>query len=506
MKQLNFYLRFFLCFISCISLICCVNDEFIEQQEVEDESLVFETFVLEKKNNPHLSEDIVFEIKNKNIKGELKTYFFNSIPTFSTNAKTVEIENLKQVSSSSPVDFRKPTTYKLISESGSIKTYTVNITWDDKLAHLYIHTEQGLPIVSKDEYVYAKLILDVQTKYDDRTFELSQKARIKGRGNSSWNWPKKPYKIKLNTKETLLSDKDSISRLLPEKDWVLLSDYQDGVHLLNNIAFLIGRMLEMPFTNTVIPVELTLNGEYLGLYGLTEQVEIKNNRVNIGDSGILLELDQYFDEDWQFRSAIYNLPVMIKDPELESNVTLELIESEWNTFESLIASQDFPNNNYLDYIDIESVAKYFIVCMLTSNEEINHPKSTYIHKENGGKYVMGPIWDFDWAYGFEGSYQHFSTPNNDLFWTPSKSGTAFFKRLILTDPKIKLLIKEYWTSFQTKHLDNLMTKIEDYSFIINGAKARNLELWNRDLVTDEQVMKQWIENRVSYMNSVINSF
>ena len=60
MKQLNFYLRFFLCFISCISLICCVNDEFIEQQEVEDESLVFETFVLEKKNNPHLSEDIVF--------------------------------------------------------------------------------------------------------------------------------------------------------------------------------------------------------------------------------------------------------------------------------------------------------------------------------------------------------------------------------------------------------------------------------------------------------------
>jgi hypothetical protein len=51
-----------------------------------------------------------------------------------------------------------------------------------------------------------------------------------------------------------------------------------------------------------------------------------------------------------------------------------------------------------------------------------------------------------------------------------------------------------------------MTKIEDYSFIINGAKARNLELWNRDLVTDEQVMKQWIENRVSYMNSVINSF
>ena len=48
--------------------------------------------------------------------------------------------------------------------------------------------------------------------------------------------------------------------------------------------------------------------------------------------------------------------------------------------------------------------------------------------------------------------------------------------------------------------------IDDYTFIINGAKARNRELWNRELVTNEQVMKQWIENRVSYMNSFINKF
>jgi hypothetical protein len=144
--------------------------------------------------------------------------------------------------------------------------------------------------------------------------------------------------------------------------------------------------------------------------------------------------------------------------------------------------------------------------MLTSNEEINHPKSTYIYKENGGKYAMGPIWDFDWAYGYEGTFQHFSNPNNDLFWTPEKSGTTFFKRLILSDPKIKSLIREYWTDFQTIHLDNLMRHIEDYTFIINGAKARNRVLWNRDLVTDERVMKQWLENRVSYMNSIINNF
>ncbi|MEK9613291.1 MAG: CotH kinase family protein [Flavobacteriaceae bacterium] len=506
MKSLRFCLKSLICFIGLIIFFSCSNEEYTDPQVVEDNTLVFDAFILEKKNNPHLSEDIVFEIKNNTIQGGLKTYFFNLIPTFSTNAKTVEIENLEQVSSRSRVDFRKPIKYILKSESGGVKAYTVHISWDDQLAHIYIETEAGLPIISKEEYLNAKLTIDGQSKYEDRTIEFSQKARIKGRGNSSWNWPKKPYKIKLDTKETLLYDKDPLTRLLPEKDWVLLSDYQDGVHLLNSIAFTIGRMLEMPFTNTIIPVEVTLNGDYLGLYGLTEQVEVKTNRVNVGETGLLLELDQYFDEEWQFRSASYDLPVMIKDPELNSQVELDLIQSEWNAFEALVMDKDFPDNNYLDYVDIESIAKYFIVGMLTSNEEINHPKSTYIYKEMGGKYAMGPLWDFDWAYGYEGTFQHFNNPNKDLFWTDAKKGTTFFKRLMLSDPKIKSLVRVFWTDFLTFHFDNLMTYIDDYSFIIRGAKARNLKLWNRDLVIDERIMKHWMENRVSYMNSLINNF
>jgi hypothetical protein len=196
---------------------------------------------------------------------------------------------------------------------------------------------------------------------------------------------------------------------------------------------------------------------------------------------------------------------MVKDPGLDSETELDLIESEWNNFELLVANEDFPNNNYLDYIDIESIAKYFIVNMLTSNEEINHPKSTYIHKELGGKYTMGPIWDFDWAYGFESTGQHFVNPNIGLFWLNSNSsGTTFFERLILTDSKIKLLIKDYWSNFLNNHLKDLMAYIDEQTFIMKGAKKRNLKLWNRSLVTDENVMKQWIENRISFMNSFIN--
>ncbi|MFD1614494.1 CotH kinase family protein [Gelatiniphilus marinus] len=492
--------------VSFISLASCSKNEVIAKQEVEETDLVFESFILEKKNNPYLKEDVVFNIDNGSISGTLKTYFFNSIPTFTTNAQSVKIDNLEQVSASSTVDFRTPITYSLKSESGATKTYTVNISWDDALAHIYIETEGAAPIVSKDDYLNAKLTIDGQSKYEDRVFEFSENARIKGRGNSTWAWPKKPFKIKLDSKETLVSHKDALSRLLPEKDWVLLADYQDGVHLLNNVAFTIGRMLDMPFTNTIIPVELTLNGNYLGVYGLTEQLEIKTNRVNVGKDGLLLELDQYYDEDWQFRSANYNLPVMVKDPDLDTQAELDAIKSEWNTFEALVASNDFPNNNYLDFIDGESIAKYFIVNMLTSNQEINHPKSTYLHKTATGKYTMGPLWDFDWAYGFEGSSRHFSNPNKDLFWTDAKAGTTFFKKLMLTDPKIKVLIKEHWLDFTSNHLDDLMDYIDEHAFIIKGAKARNLNMWNNGLVTDELIMKQWLQNRVLYINNYINNF
>jgi len=491
--------------IGFITSIGCSEEAATTTPEVEDIDLVLESFVFEKKNNPHLSEDIVFNIENNTISGELKTYFFNAIPTFSTNAQTVEIDNTIQVSASSSVDFRKSITYNLKSKSGTVKAYTVNVSWDDALAHIYIDTEGGAPIISKEDYVNAKLTIDGQSKYENRVFELSEQAKVKGRGNSTWSWPKKPFKIKLDSKETLVADNDPLSRLLPEKDWVLLADYQDGVHLLNNVAFTIGRMLEMPFTNTIIPVELTLNGDYLGVYGLTEQIEVKTNRVDVGDTGLLLELEQYFDEEWQFRSAAYNLPVMVKDPGLDTQGELDVIQSDWNTFEALVASDDFPNNNYLDYIDGESIAKYFIVYMLTSNEEINHPKSTYIHKAAGGKYAMGPLWDFDWAYGYEGTGQHFRNADDDLFWTGTNSGTTFFKRLMLSDPTIKSLIQEYWLDFTTNHLEDLMNYIEEHSFIIAGAKARNLQLWDNGLVTDELVMKQWIENRVSYMNSYISS-
>lgn len=362
------------------------------------------------------------------------------------------------------------------------------------LAQINFDTNGAVPIISKDDYLEGVLTVNGQTEFDD----LSIDAGIRGRGNSTWSYSKKPYKIKLSSDASLLG-------MQPEKDWVLLANYIDGTHLLNAVGMKIGQLLEMPFTNTIVPVEVTINNEYRGLYMLTEQVEVKTNRVNVGDDGILLNLDTNYDEEWQFRSGAYDLPVTVKYPKDMDGNKLTSIKNQFETLEALVAQDDFPNNQYLDYIDDESTAKYLIVYMLTGNEEINHPKSTYMYKTSNGKFTMGPIWDFDWGFAYEGSFEHFSSFNKPLFWEPpTSSGTQFFSRL-LSDAKIQTLIKEYWSVFKENDLNELMNYIDAYDAEIKDAKARDIVLWN---TTNNEVsdVKRWLENRVLYMDDLTGSF
>jgi len=148
----------------------------------------------------------------------------------------------------------------------------------------------------------------------------------KGRGNSTWTYPKKPFKIKLDEEASVLG-------LAAEKDWILLANYLDGTHLLNAVGMKIGQLLEMPYTNHIIPVEVTLNNEYLGGYMLTEQIEVKKNRVNVKEEGMLLNLDTNFDELNQFSSTHFRLPVTIKYPKEVDAQKVWAIKKDWKIYD-----------------------------------------------------------------------------------------------------------------------------------------------------------------------------
>mgnify|MGYP006322979281 FL=1 len=466
--------------------------------EYEDPELVISAYSVEKSKNPELRTDVHFEIMGDTIYGRLDPDHPGLIPTFSSISQSVHINGAVQNEPVSAVNFNGEVVYSLASSKGFKKNYFIKISWNKKVAipHLYIITEGNADITSKNNYLQADISIDGRNIYSDYTGT----TRIKGRGNSTWGLPKKPYRLKLDSKASLLG-------LPAEKDWVLLANYLDGTDMLNAIAMKVGKLLNMPYTNNIIPVELTLNGTYKGLYMFTEQVEAESSRVNTGDGGVLLELDKNFDEPWQFKSASFNLPVMVKYPDVTSNEELTTIKAQFEQMEALIAAPDFPGNNYLDLIDGGSVADYLIVYMLTDNEEINHPKSTYIYKTSTGKYTMGPIWDFDWAFGYEGSNTHFSSYSRPLFWSSSSVGTLFFSR-ILSDPQIKEMVRQKWSDFKSGKLTELLAFADEYSTLIEGARYYDYQLWKRggaDFTNEVSNLKTWLNNRVSYLDTYIGS-
>ena len=459
---------------------------------------VLSAFRFLKKNNAFLTADVSSSIGEESIIPLVTFSQSELIPTFTTNAVKVLVDEVEQKSGMTKNDFSSPVVYQFIMRNGETFQYTVKAEFLlSAIPELTITTTDPsiAEIPSKDYYLEGTLAVNGRGGYEDYT----GKTEVKGRGNSTWGYPKKPYRLKLNKKA-------EICGLGKAKNYVLLANHLDPTLMLNSVAFKIGRLLELPFTNHAIPVDVVLNGIYKGSYLLTEQIEVKENRVDLDENNsVMWELDSYWDDEPKFKSTAFNLPVMVKDPDLTTE-QFEYWKKDFNAFTTQFAKEPLEGNSYVDMIDIESVAKFLITFNLVHNMEINHPKSVFLHKEGNGKYVMGPIWDFDWAYDYEGTSNHFGRYNTPLFSSSMNGvGTAFFQRF-LQDSRVKAIYKRTWHDFKNNKLDALLQYVDDYAVMLKPSVERNSELWENTRSFDTKVkeLKTWLRNRADYIDSEVS--
>ena len=459
---------------------------------------VLSAFRFLKKNNAFLTADVSSSIGEESIIPLVTFSQSELIPTFTTNAVKVLVDEVEQKSGMTKNDFSSPVVYQFIMRKGETFQYTVKAEFLlSAIPELTITTTDPsiAEIPSKDYYLEGTLAVNGRGGYEDYT----GKTEVKGRGNSTWGYPKKPYRLKLNKKA-------EICGLGKAKNYVLLANHLDPTLMLNSVAFKIGRLLELPFTNHAIPVDVVLNGIYKGSYLLTEQIEVKENRVDLDENNsVMWELDSYWDDEPKFKSTAFNLPVMVKDPDLTTE-QFEYWKKDFNAFTTQFAKEPLEGNSYVDMIDIESVAKFLITFNLVHNMEINHPKSVFLHKEGNGKYVMGPIWDFDWAYDYEGTSNHFGRYNTPLFSSSMNGvGTAFFQRF-LQDSRVKAIYKRTWQDFKNNKLDALLQYVDDYAVMLKPSVERNSELWENTRSFDTKVkeLKTWLRNRADYIDSEVS--
>lgn len=466
-------------------------------REIEDTVPQLNSFTFELDRNTGLRELPKIKHKGDSIWVRIKHDVTELVASFDTEAEQVFIDGVEQKSGLTKVDFSSPKVYTLVSSYGSQRKYTVVVERSSGLPHLYIDTEGGLPIVTKESYLEASIRIEGEGKYED----FLGSTNIRGRGNSTWTHPKKPYRLKFNEKTALFG-------LGAEKDWVLLSNYIDESLMLNAVAMKAGKLMGMPYTNTIIPVDLTVNGKYLGNYMLTEQVEVKPNRVNLDKDGILIELDTHFDEDYKFISSMYGLPVMMKYPKEPTNAEFEKIKKDFRLLENAMYSASFPNTNYLDLIDADALVEYLMLNTFTMNTEINHPKSVFVHKKNANsKYIMGPIWDFDWAFSYDEDKTHFISSTDPVFVEDGVYQGAIFFQRFLEDPQITALYKQKWAEFRQGKLSELQEFVDGYANDIHESFYLDYKEWGHgsdDFPGTVQRLKTWLDARAVYMDNYVS--
>lgn len=282
--------------------------------------------------------------------------------------------------------------YCVISVTDSdltFRTDVVSVAYT-ALPTVYLNTPGGAPVTSKETWMEGATISIAGAPDDSWNFS-DIALSVKGRGNSTWNQPKKPYALKLDKKQSIMGMPKS-------KRWVLIANYLDNSFMKNSMAFYLSRQLGMDYTVRGDFVDLVLNGKYVGLYWLGEAIKVDSDRVNINENkDFLIELDNYYDETWKFKSSVKNLPYMIKNDDSMTDERLEAIKDAVTDLENRLYPEEGEPD--ISKIDIDSYIKFWLVNELMCNSnELGHPKSCYFTYTASDKiFRAGPVWDFDWS-------------------------------------------------------------------------------------------------------------
>lgn len=517
------YLALFPFFISCS-----------DNPEVERSSASkLESFTFQSEHNGNLDQSVTGKISDFDVFVSIPyNYSLDGlIATFNYQGKSIQVGGVSQVSDITANSFSQPVVYTVTAEDGTKTNYTVTVANHlPRLPSVYINTAGGAPIVDKENYVTSTIKIEDLDTYFSNKFSVTTLGRVKGRGNSTWAKPKKPYRIKLDNKASLLG-------MNSHKDWVLLADYFDKTLLRNITAFELSRIAEMSWTPTSISVEFYLNGKYQGVYALTEQVKVSEERFDIdlvrptditgealtGD--YFLELDFHYDEPSKFKTDGQELPIMFKDPEEPTSEQFAYVRDFFNNAETVLYSDNFEHQEegYRKYIDVESFIDYYIVQELSKNVDGNMRGSCYLALRRNGKIEQPLVWDFDLAFG-NADYITWEQGASSADWDGwyIKTCSPWFDRFF-EDPAFVSELKKRWNQLKPE-LDQLPGFIKDNALMLDYAQVRNfgpeanggagwdinLVEWNTSRIRgsyDAEVdyLVSFVEKRIKWLDTNINN-
>lgn len=376
----------------------------------------------------------------------------------------------------------------------------------------------GVPILNKETWVPATYILDGQVIPGD----------IRGRGNSTWTMPKKPYNMRLTSTTSLLG-------MTGAKRWSLLANYADVSMIRNTIALEIGsRMAGLAWTPHSRFVTVVLNGVDQGLYLLIEPVRMETGRVAgsaaSGSTGLaltgnyLLESDFHNDAPKSWFTAHDGLSMMMDTPDgtdaTHGENQFVYIRNWIDNFESVLYGAGWldPTTGYASLIDRASFIDFYLVAELCANVDAGLPGSVKLVKTRDtadtlGRLFLGPLWDYDLSMG-----KTWNTYSPEGWWVrdttqpvtgATQKGMPWIRRM-MDDPDFKAALVTRWGQMVTL-LADLPAFIDRMGQMVAIQRRDDYIVWEQgDHVyttwkTETAQLKTWIAARMTWITANIGT-
>lgn len=347
--------------------------------------------------------------------------------------------------------------------------------------------------------------------------------QIKARGNwTRKGFSKKPFKLKLDKKQSLLGMSKS-------KHYAILAHADDTYGYLRNfIGFNLGQRIGLPWTPSQQPVEVVINGNYRGIYFLTESIRVEDGRVEIEEledgetdpklisGGYLVELDNY-DEDNQIQmeeKGCVNvgfrdlLRITYDTPEEYSELQRQFVRDQFSTINDAIGINA---DIVWSYLDLDDAARYYIVEEIVSHTEAYHG-STYLFRDRGEgqKWHFSPLWDFGNA---------FNGPTNDFFYNHGTWGNTWIAS-IRQNAKFNNKVRETWVWFMQNCFDGLYDDINTYVSRVKAGAEADYKRWhneptpadgqqvadNRDMNARADAAKNHLSNKIEWLKNQFGNY
>ena len=378
--------------------------------------------------------------------------------------------------------------------------------WSGTLPVMFINTADNAPIVSKEDYLQATYYLDpMGTEGIEAIGSASEplSLQIRGRGNYTWTgFDKKPYRIKLDKKAALLGMEKS-------KHFALLAHADDSAAGLRNaVGFSASQAMDLPWTPATAPLEVVLNGDYIGLYWLTETIRVDTDRVNVVeqednattdvDGGWLVEIDNYDSDPHVTVSGANGYPIWFtyKSPEILSAEQHNYLLDAMQSIQNALAAGD--GQKAAELVDFKTLARYFIVNQIMLDMESFHG-SCYLYRQRGEneKWQFGPVWDFGNAFAAGRADKPrfiFDNPDFTQVWIGD-----FYKI-----PGFVEEVKHSWVTFLNNNGPEFLSQdLTDYTDRIAVAVINDARRWPRyshaDIAYQSSQLERYLSGSIDWL-------